>query len=711
MSDDDYETAITPLVTTFWQAIGSSNEDLAQETLEMLQMVAPPVAVARSDEEDEGTSMKDHEVPAGTGRNTLLALNAPEQVTLALIGRNTCGAIQGLPAGVGKFCLKENCALLTHAPGSSQRATVNPQDLVVRHRETSTARDYAFTYPRLDSDSLPLREETREEALEMLLDLQAPPKVWMLVIGGASHWIASEAVSQGEDVREQLRRLREAANEEKEEEEEEERQSRRVFLDEEESEEEGPGEGKEDEDEEGWEDDEDDLSGRGVEELVAIVKEYKKQVGKLVKAVGKISLANEANEKRIREVSTLEEETYEACREAVGKVNDKVKTLKALLSGSSPSGGGAIDLTRQRKLVVELIRQQGVMQWNKMPPKLRDEKSFEKILTEVINTVLSKGGLLSLLDDRVHQLESRTTEAIEIAGHNFKNQEEVELFFGVTAATTNTNLTRMVMDMKNMLLLTEPAYTTPSSGIEATADALKGGFANTSEGIIMTGFDYSHPTILLKESAKPQDQRDGGVGFADRASDPAVWIGGHLGSEKDRVLSGLERVKNKVLALIKSEYPLRRGGRHAEINAVLTTLVNEAYTHAVGLIQSMEPLYKTLTQGGMSSKESWRRVKLYVKGVFDSIHEVRGLAGEGTRGAMMWAVLSAHRIGCEYHSHQWINHPRVSSILALSALEHEGDTIATLEKEVEAIKKDLKSVTDKLLKLTRRVEVIEGKAH
>ena len=175
------------------------------------------------------------------------------------------------------------------------------------------------------------------------------------------------------------------------------------------------------------------------------------------------------------------------------------------------------------------------------------------------------------------------------------------------------------------------------------------------------------------------------------------------------VLAGVDKVKNKVLTLIQNEYPLRKGGHVSEINAVLTALVNESYNHTVGLIGSMEPLYKTLKQGGMSSKESWRRVKLYVKGVFDAIHEVRGLAAEGTTGAMMWAVLSAHRIGSEYHAHQWINHPRVSSILALSALEHEGDTVARLEKDIEQLKKEVKGAGDKMMRLTKRVEAIEGK--
>lgn len=53
----------------------------------------------------------------------------------------------------------------------------------------------------------------------------------------------------------------------------------------------------------------------------------------------------------------------------------------------------------------------------------------------------------------------------------------------------------------------------------------------------------------------------------------------------------------------------------------------------------------------------------------------------------------------------------MSSILALSALEHEGDTLAKLEKEVELLRKDIKSLTDKVMRLTKRVDLVEGKVN
>ena len=51
----------------------------------------------------------------------------------------------------------------------------------------------------------------------------------------------------------------------------------------------------------------------------------------------------------------------------------------------------------------------------------------------------------------------------------------------------------------------------------------------------------------------------------------------------------------------------------------------------------------------------------------------------------------------------------MSSILALSALEHEGDTVARLEKDIEQLKKEVKGAGDKMMRLTKRVEAIEGK--
>lgn len=698
MSDEDDENIIADLVTKFWVAMARLDSDTAQELLEVIRMEAPrEVTVAT-----EGTSMMDHQVPPGTVRGVFLALNADDLVNLALITKHTCGAVQGSQSGVGKFCANKNCVLITHTSG--ERASVTIGDLVIRHRSTSTSQGYAFTYPRLDSDSLPFSEDVREGAIESLLDLQAPAKVWMLVLGGASRWIAAEAVSREEGRRERLRReLRKESRALTV------RAQDRVFeLEEDESEEE-----KEEDDEEldqrsGEDDVEAEELSQRVIELSQEVEDYKEEIDKLKRLVEDLTLASEENETRIEEVADLEKKTYENCIEAMKKIQRKVKTAKHLLAGATTTGG-TIDMAKQRKLVVELVKQQGLIQWKQLHPSCQNEKGFEKILTELIHTVLAKGGLLSLLTDRVTHLETRTTEAIEVGGQLFKNQEDVVLFFG--AGSGGIPSIRLFMDVKNFLLLAEPIYTTPAAGVEATADSLKGGFASVAEATIITGFTFEFVPVLLVQSSKAEDQRDGGVTFAKRAANPDTWTGSHLGSERERVLTGLLRVKAKTLANINSEYPLHRGVRDSEINAVLTALTNEAYGHAVGLIQSMEPLYMTLKQGGMSSKESWRRVKLYVKGVFEAIHEVRGLADEGTRGAMMWAVLAAHRIASDFHAHQWINHPRVSSILALSALEHEGDTIASLEKDMELLKKEVKGLVDKLKRLTTRVEVVEGKVN
>ena len=69
--------------------------------------------------------------------------------------------------------------------------------------------------------------------------------------------------------------------------------------------------------------------------------------------------------------------------------------------------------------------------------------------------------------------------------------------------------------------------------------------------------------------------------------------------------------------------------------------------------------------------------------------------------------MQAHQVANEYHLQKWINHPNVSSILALSALEHEGDAIAALEAGIKELFSKLKSNEDRTGRLANRVEKIE----
>ena len=179
--------------------------------------------------------------------------------------------------------------------------------------------------------------------------------------------------------------------------------------------------------------------------------------------------------------------------------------------------------------------------------------------------------------------------------------------------------------MKNLMLLAHTPYVDSAVGIAATANAVKGGFSTLTEGNVETGFGLTYPESLLRISTKDSEQKDNGVVFAPGLASYGLWAGNHMSSTKKRICDAVAQVKAKLLNLINYQYPVKGGAKAAKVNAVLVCLVNDGYGHCVGLLDNMEPLYKTLTQGGMSDKEAWRRVKLFVKGVFDSIHQVRGM--------------------------------------------------------------------------------------
>jgi aminoglycoside phosphotransferase len=123
---------------------------------------------------------------------------------------------------------------------------------------------------------------------------------------------------------------------------------------------------------------------------------------------------------------------------------------------------------------------------------------------------------------------------------------------------------------------------------------------------------------------------------------------------------------------------------------------------------SLTPLFKTMKIGGLSHPEAWSRVLVYTKSLLEDIKSVRALSAEKDCAAMIWGSFRTAELLKEYTRLRWVQHPQVSSILALTSMQREGkaltDAVATMGTQATTLKKhttDLKQVQDDYKQLKR----------
>ena len=68
--------------------------------------------------------------------------------------------------------------------------------------------------------------------------------------------------------------------------------------------------------------------------------------------------------------------------------------------------------------------------------------------------------------------------------------------------------------------------------------------------------------------------------------------------------------------------PIEKNGT---MHAVFTEQLSLSYDQAIGWLESITPLFKTMKTGGLSDLKAWNRVLVYTKALFDDIKTVRAL--------------------------------------------------------------------------------------
>ena len=108
-----------------------------------------------------------------------------------------------------------------------------------------------------------------------------------------------------------------------------------------------------------------------------------------------------------------------------------------------------------------------------------------------------------------------------------------------------------------------------------------------------------------------------GVGF----SSPELFKGKYENSPKGRMLAKLEANRNQFQVGIDNRY-LPGVSRHAKTHAVCSYVLRHRYFQSVGFLESLIPFQKMMTGAGLTSSESWKKILVYFKTIFNCIHDV-----------------------------------------------------------------------------------------
>ena len=257
-----------------------------------------------------------------------------------------------------------------------------------------------------------------------------------------------------------------------------------------------------------------------------------------------------------------------------------------------------------------------------------------------------------------------------------------------------------------ILSITNESVTTIADGLKANADAIRAGFSTVTGAEATITYQIPYPENILTTNKGPGALTEmGGYSWAPGWESREAFVGLFNNGTKSWFKASLQGGIKNFQAAIDMEYP--RLGR-SQVNEVFTDVVRQAGAQAMMFLDSIEPLADMLETTGMSPQDAWNRAALYPKALFDSVRTVRVTAPKGMRGgAMLWGSLQATKLVQEYARQGFTDHPRISTLLAITSMQKEGVAIKKLEKELSREQGKTSAVEKKMGILERRLGEVE----
>ncbi|KAL7466323.1 hypothetical protein ACHAXS_006628 [Conticribra weissflogii] len=278
-----------------------------------------------------------------------------------------------------------------------------------------------------------------------------------------------------------------------------------------------------------------------------------------------------------------------------------------------------------------------------------------------------ESGSFASIESRLQVVEDRRlSEAVEIGNTVFKNVQACNAW---VVTLQDQEIYRFCVDFLSLLMLTQDAFETISEGMHARADAYKAQFNSLMAARISTSYELTFPEHIVKRIDKVENYEHGGFSWAPLFSLHAAYEE-ITGGTATRILGKLDSLLTMIQRGINHQFPV--DSRPKE-NAVFSEQLRKSHAHAMGWLHSLDPLFKKLKKGGMLDSVAWKQVLTYTISIMEEAAKERCYSSEMTTGAKLWGSFRVGVLMEDFQRHKFIQHPVVSSVLALSAMEKEGD--------------------------------------
>jgi len=309
----------------------------------------------------------------------------------------------------------------------------------------------------------------------------------------------------------------------------------------------------------------------------------------------------------------------------------------------------------------------------------------------------SETGVVHELQEKLERIEARRDgTSIEHGGTVFRDQRDFE---ALLATIDDTEFYRYFLDIYSMLNLSQNAFDTYDKGIKAEADAIKANYTSVNSSRIKLSFQVAYPEPVMYSSKTPTGQAQGGTKWSAAFASAEIFDDEFRRGTHKRMLDDVETVYNLTQRAIDYDFPLKS---KRIINAILSHQLRLAYQGTVGYLNCLLPFYKTCKRGGHNEQEGWDRARVMSQEFFDDVQSRRQVSSKFTCSDLCWgAMVGTDRVE-EYRRENYIEHPKITSILALTSMEKEGNAASEVLSA-------LKSEKDKTVALTSRMTAAEKK--
>ena len=298
------------------------------------------------------------------------------------------------------------------------------------------------------------------------------------------------------------------------------------------------------------------------------------------------------------------------------------------------------------------------------------EVRISKRVADVERELQHPEGVIHHILDELSTIEARrSTHAIEMGGVIFRDITALDAMI----AASGQDLSLYCVDMISVLTLASDKFTQVDEGLVNYAAAFKAQFRDYDDGRLCLSFDITYPEYVAQRSKSTEAQLNGGWTWSAAFKTADTVMGSFHNGTQTQLKEYLDRHNTLMTATINSQFPVES---HPKINAVLLDQLRRTILYTTGWLESLIPFYRTLLGGGLTEKDSWERVFVYTKNLLDNVRRVRVTATKMTPTTRMWGSMSSSILLEEYAEHRFVEHPKVSSILALTAMEREGHSVS-----------------------------------